>query len=351
MAARAEPGARRARSAARLRHEARDAPRSASAHGDRDPTRAARCSCAAPIATSCSPFATARGPTTSSRPRRKRWPNERPRCARRSTLPDEPDDDGARSVCVPRSSRRCCVLDPDLERGAPLRRSKSSAWTHPAVRRDRQPLLRLSLAGQRPRPQGHASRADVSRARPRARRRETFDRLEVFDGLECDLHEPRSAQGALAAAARQRQRARAHSFAVSARTRRRSSTALQALARGAVSKRFADHYRGFFQGMCREHERSERRKAKTLLYAYRVALTGVHLLRTGELIGDVGDHRASLRMRRRRRARAAQARRGGVREGVAERGRASSQSLGRAESRTRSGAGGQPSARRTRQRL
>lgn len=64
-------------------------------------------------------------------------------------------------------------------------------------------------------------------------------------------------------------------------------SALQDLARGAVSRRFARHYQGFFRGMCREHERAERPRAKTLLYAYRVALTGIHLLRSGELIADL----------------------------------------------------------------
>ncbi|HEY0137432.1 MAG TPA: nucleotidyltransferase domain-containing protein, partial [Nannocystis sp.] len=62
---------------------------------------------------------------------------------------------------------------------------------------------------------------------------------------------------------------------------------LQALARGAVSRRCARHYQGFFRGMCREHERAEKPRAKTLLYAYRVALTGIHLLRTGELVADL----------------------------------------------------------------
>ncbi len=65
---------------------------------------------------------------------------------------------------------------------------------------------------------------------------------------------------------------------------------LRELARGAISKRFAPHYRGFFAGMRREHERSHAPRAKTLLYAYRVALTGVHLLRTGELRGDVTEN-------------------------------------------------------------
>ncbi|MEZ4336905.1 MAG: nucleotidyltransferase domain-containing protein [Sandaracinaceae bacterium] len=56
---------------------------------------------------------------------------------------------------------------------------------------------------------------------------------------------------------------------------------LRSLALGSLSKRFFDHYRGYFGGMCREHAREPR--AKSLLYAYRVALTGVHLLRTGEV--------------------------------------------------------------------
>src|SRR5690606_17495986 len=62
---------------------------------------------------------------------------------------------------------------------------------------------------------------------------------------------------------------------------------LQELARRSVSRRFARHYMGFFRGMCREHERGQPPRAKSLLYAYRVALTGVHLLRTGELVADL----------------------------------------------------------------
>ncbi|MEM1413998.1 MAG: nucleotidyltransferase domain-containing protein [Myxococcota bacterium] len=61
--------------------------------------------------------------------------------------------------------------------------------------------------------------------------------------------------------------------------------ALRELARGAISRRHARHYRGFFGGCQREHAREPR--VKSMLYAYRVALTGVHLLRTGECIADV----------------------------------------------------------------
>jgi uncharacterized protein len=56
---------------------------------------------------------------------------------------------------------------------------------------------------------------------------------------------------------------------------------LQELARRSVSRLFVRHYAGFFRGCQREHEREA--TAKTMLYSYRVALTGVHLLRSGVL--------------------------------------------------------------------
>ena len=39
--------------------------------------------------------------------------------------------------------------------------------------------------------------------------------------------------------------------------------------------------------MCREHEKASQPAAKTLLYAYRVALTGIRLLGTGDLMADL----------------------------------------------------------------
>lgn len=62
---------------------------------------------------------------------------------------------------------------------------------------------------------------------------------------------------------------------------------LQTLARASVSRRLFHHYRGFFGRMCLDWRRAEPRTVKGLLYAYRSALTGIHLLRTGECIGDV----------------------------------------------------------------
>lgn len=66
---------------------------------------------------------------------------------------------------------------------------------------------------------------------------------------------------------------------------------LQALARAALSRRFFAHYRGFGRGMRREHERilaeTGAARVKPLLYIYRVALTGAHLLLTGEVVADL----------------------------------------------------------------
>jgi predicted nucleotidyltransferase len=54
-----------------------------------------------------------------------------------------------------------------------------------------------------------------------------------------------------------------------------------------LSKRFFHHYSGFFQKKCNEFLNNGLFRIKSLLYIYRVALTGIHLLITGEVIGDV----------------------------------------------------------------
>jgi predicted nucleotidyltransferase len=65
------------------------------------------------------------------------------------------------------------------------------------------------------------------------------------------------------------------------------SRELQDLARGAVSRRFFHHYRGFFGRMKRDWGAADPKTTKGLLYAYRSALTGVHLLQTGACVADV----------------------------------------------------------------
>jgi predicted nucleotidyltransferase len=61
---------------------------------------------------------------------------------------------------------------------------------------------------------------------------------------------------------------------------------LRHLAQPSLSRRVFHHYRGFFAGMRREYAREAAdgvRTAKRLLYAYRVALTGIHALLAGEI--------------------------------------------------------------------
>jgi len=114
--------------------------------------------------------------------------------------------------------------------------------------------------------------------------RETHDVLEVFEGVEHDLttHE---AGKALALLLRGNGNVLERIFTPIQLTSSEATSELAELARGALSTRFFPHYRGYFAGMCREHASSPR--AKSLLYTYRVALTGVHLLRAGVVRGDV----------------------------------------------------------------
>lgn len=64
---------------------------------------------------------------------------------------------------------------------------------------------------------------------------------------------------------------------------------LAALARAAISRRYLRHYRGFALNQLHRVQRSERPAAKQVLYVMRTALTGTHLLRTGELVVDLTD--------------------------------------------------------------
>ncbi len=58
---------------------------------------------------------------------------------------------------------------------------------------------------------------------------------------------------------------------------------LRPLARRCLTRNCYHHYRGFLQSRLQLLEREEPKKAKSLLYAYRVVMTGVHLLETGEV--------------------------------------------------------------------
>lgn len=58
---------------------------------------------------------------------------------------------------------------------------------------------------------------------------------------------------------------------------------LKAVARGCITRHHAHHYFGFAETQWRLFEKESPRRVKPLLYVYRVLLTGIHLMRTGEV--------------------------------------------------------------------
>ncbi|MBI5443359.1 MAG: nucleotidyltransferase domain-containing protein [Deltaproteobacteria bacterium] len=116
---------------------------------------------------------------------------------------------------------------------------------------------------------------------------DTYDRLELFEGSECD-YTSHEVGKALLLLLRGNGNLLERMLSPFQLWRGERYEELATLARGTVSRRFSQHYAGFFRGACREHLAHEPRQAKTMLYAYRVALTGLHLLRSGELVADLG---------------------------------------------------------------
>ena len=58
---------------------------------------------------------------------------------------------------------------------------------------------------------------------------------------------------------------------------------LKELARGCVTRHHAHHYLGFAETQWNLFRKESPRRVKPLLYVYRVLLTGIHLMRTGEV--------------------------------------------------------------------
>jgi hypothetical protein len=62
---------------------------------------------------------------------------------------------------------------------------------------------------------------------------------------------------------------------------------LKSLAPGLVTRRLYHHYRGFFANQEKIYNNIGSKRVKGLLYQYRVALTGIHALETGEIDANV----------------------------------------------------------------
>jgi len=62
---------------------------------------------------------------------------------------------------------------------------------------------------------------------------------------------------------------------------------LKEIARGCITRGCLRHYRGFARNQWEMFAREAPHRLKTLLYVYRVLLTGIHLMRTGEVNGNL----------------------------------------------------------------
>ena len=64
-------------------------------------------------------------------------------------------------------------------------------------------------------------------------------------------------------------------------------TELKAIARGCVTRHHSHHYLGFSETQWDLFAKERPRRVKPLLYVYRVLLTGIHLMRTGEIEANI----------------------------------------------------------------
>jgi uncharacterized protein len=73
-------------------------------------------------------------------------------------------------------------------------------------------------------------------------------------------------------------------------------TELKSLAAGCVTKHHAHHYFGFAETQWKLFVKESPRRVKPLLYVYRVLLTGIHLMRTGEVEANLLKLNESFRL-------------------------------------------------------
>lgn len=71
---------------------------------------------------------------------------------------------------------------------------------------------------------------------------------------------------------------------------------LKSVARGCVTRHHSHHYLGFAETQWRLFDKERPRRVKPLLYVYRVLLTGLHLMRAGEVEADLVRLNADARL-------------------------------------------------------
>jgi predicted nucleotidyltransferase len=112
--------------------------------------------------------------------------------------------------------------------------------------------------------------------------RETVELSEVRDGLEIDLvtHDVKKFFGLLLKKNGYVLEQLYSPLVVKTST---GHEELKELARGCVTRHHSHHYFGFAETQWKLFDKERPRRVKPLLYVFRVLLTGVHLMRTGEV--------------------------------------------------------------------
>jgi predicted nucleotidyltransferase len=71
---------------------------------------------------------------------------------------------------------------------------------------------------------------------------------------------------------------------------------LKAIATQCITKHHSHHYLGFAENQWRLFSKETPRRVKPLLYVYRVLLTGIHLMRTGEILANLPELNAAAHL-------------------------------------------------------
>ena len=71
---------------------------------------------------------------------------------------------------------------------------------------------------------------------------------------------------------------------------------LKAIAKGCITNHHSHHYFGIAETQWKLFEKEQPRRVKPLLYVYRVLLTGIHLMRTGEVEANLVRLNADARL-------------------------------------------------------
>jgi predicted nucleotidyltransferase len=71
---------------------------------------------------------------------------------------------------------------------------------------------------------------------------------------------------------------------------------LKRIGRGCITRHHAHHYLGFAGTQWKLFEKESPRRVKPLLYVYRVLLTGIHLMRTGQVQANLVELNAEYRL-------------------------------------------------------